>query len=179
MRRAHLLATLALTIASIGCDAAVEPTAPELAPQFAKSPNAVVHSVTAGGQVDYTDVFGSGHEVYGFTASVDGDGNVKGSFQSHWVSDGGTLRFAMDITCLSVNGNQAWLGGVITRSNDDYLPVGFEFRWRVVDNGEGKNAAPDQLSYFLYGGPDTAAGCAGGSANNVLFDWTEGNVQVR
>jgi len=82
----------------------------------------------------------------------------------------------MDITCLSVVGNEAWLGGVTTRSNNEFLPVGTEWVWHVVDNGQGKNAAPDQLSFFSrFAGAENC----GAHLDLGLFDWTEGNVQVK
>lgn len=78
-----------------GCEAAAEPMAPELEPQFARSASAPAHRVTAGGQVDYSTVPGFenyGPEIYGFTASVDGNGNARGELVTHWGKQPDGLR---------------------------------------------------------------------------------------
>lgn len=174
MSRLRVAAALLLATGAIACEA---PVGPEVAPQFARSPNAPAHQVSGAGQVDYSAVIpGYGPEIYGFNASVDGGGAVKGQFESHWASAGGDFRFHLDITCLSVSGNRAWLGGVTTRSNDPAFPVGTEWIWSVTDNGEGNGAPADQLSYF-YRVP--AGSCVDQYTNIGSFDWTQGNVQVR
>lgn len=182
------LATISLLLLA-SCSS--ESTAPTVlnetvgAPAFGiNSGNAIVHSVNAGGLVDYSMVpgyEGYGPETYGFTASRNGDGNVSGQFESHWNFFGkrpSELRFHMEITCLSVSGNEAWLGGVVTQSSVEWFPVGIEWVWRVVDNGEGNNAPPDQLGMFFF---QSASTCADGGdpQSPDLYDWTHGNVEVK
>jgi hypothetical protein len=60
------------------------------------------------------------------------------------VNNHGTSWFKGVITCFSIDGNQAWLGGIVTSSSDVLAP-GDEKRilW-VQDNGEGANAQPDR-----------------------------------
>lgn len=111
-----------------------------------RSARAPVNSVTAGGNLDLESVVpGWGIERYGFTASVDGNGNVKGQFSANW---GGIKPFHMAITCLAVDGDQAWITGAVTHSPDEALPEGLNLTFQVRDNGEGRNAAPDEIGYF-------------------------------
>lgn len=185
MSRSKVVTAMLIAAACLGCEQAAapaDPLVPASQPAFARSANAPVHQVSAGGQVDYSAIpgFGDYHETYGFHASVDGNGNVTGEFQSHWGNDASAIKLRIDISCLSVNGNQAWLGGTVTQSGDETaIPVGMQFVWSVIDGGEGKNAPPDRLSYFYYGTNLTAAACANQGANFYFFDWTQGNVQVR
>jgi hypothetical protein len=44
--------------------------------------------------------------------------------------------FQADVTCLSVDGNSASIGGVVTRSNDPGNPEGSGVQAFVTDNGE-------------------------------------------
>ena len=174
MRKLPLFTVLCFAAASVACEPAVNAVGPDVDAQFARSGNAPAHHVSGGGQVDYTGTVadGAAKETYGFTASVNGNGEVKGQFESHWGSE---FMFHMDITCLTVVDNKAWLGGVTTRSNNEDFPVGQEWVFSVVDNGEGANAEPDQLSYFY---AISADGCSQ-QYNIYLFDWTSGNVQVK
>jgi hypothetical protein len=174
MRKALLYPALILTATTLACEPALEAVGPEETPQFARSERAPAHHVSGGGQVDYTGTVADGAdtETYGVTASMDGAGNVKGQFESHW----GEYRFHMEITCLAVDGNRAWLGGVTTRSNNESFPVGHEWVFSVVDNGQGANADPDQLSYFYF---LDASDCTDPGFDFYYFDWTNGNVKVK
>jgi hypothetical protein len=83
--------------------------------------------------------FGTGRRYFAFTASTDAEGNTSGQYQI----DNQTLgtREAGTVTCLSVDGNQAWIGGVITASS---VPgrEGVARIFRVVDG-------PDQVSFLI------------------------------
>ena len=48
-----------------------------------------------------------------------------------------------DVTCLSVTGNRATIGGVVERSKLPTMPAGSGVLIFVVDNGEGSNAPRD------------------------------------
>lgn len=173
--RASLFSLIAVAVVAVaGCEPAAEVVAPVADASFARSPKAVVHQVSAGGIVDYTAQGSPGLvEQYGFTASVDGAGNARGQLQTDW-DDG--LKFHMEITCLVVDGNQAWLGGVITKTTGSgVFAVGSEWVWSVADNGEGAAAAPDELTFFF---PYPATLC-GDRVPYGAFAWTHGNVQVR
>lgn len=92
-----------------------------------------------------------------------------------------TLRVHGRVTCLALDGNAAWLGGVIEQSNNPSLvPEGTRVRWRVVDNGEGANAARDLVSAFGPApGGDEFAYCAARPSVPALSPVAGGNVQVR
>ena len=154
-----------------GCRSPTEPGT-NLSPDFAKSPNAPVNSASGGGTVDVP----AGRSTYAFHASVNGAGIVSGGFEIHFSSTDANVHG--DVTCFVVDGNQAWFGGVVTRSSDETLvAVGSELVWRAIDNGEGTNATADQISAFA-SGPWTADRCV----EKPLFgtrDWTNGNVQIR
>lgn len=107
-----------------------------------------------------------------FTAQVDGGGAAKGEaqFQLRDID----LRIHLDVDCLVVVGNQAWIGGVIKTSSDPSL-IGQRRVFTVVDNGEGGGAV-DEL-----GEPVVSAlmlDCLTQPALPLL-PLTNGNFQVR
>lgn len=141
--------------------------------------NAPTHSVSGGGRVDY-DLEGlpEGYrETYGFSARQRPDGSVDGNLELHWDPPYDVAAHG-DITCLNVQGNGAWIGFVITHTNQpESFPVGGESVFHVVDNGSGGNAPDDQVSFF-FGAPAAVCGYLVGPPAE-LFDWTHGNVTVR
>lgn len=140
-----------------------------------------IHQVSGGGTLMLEELGTS--ESFGFVAQVDGDGVVSGQGTIR-ISGAGAFHF--EVNCLSVEGNTAWLGGVITRSADpDTAPTGLEFTWQLQDNGQGADAAPDLQSYMfptallpLYGlGND--CNDRGDLFSLGTFEWSIGNLQVR
>ena len=126
-----------------------------------------VHMATGGGTVEA----GGGLNTIAFTAQVDDAGAVKGQAQFQLRNQ--DLRLHVDVDCLSVLGNEAWIGGVVTQSNDP-ARIGTRVLWRVQDNGEG-GGATDQTSLPVPGAPGD---CLLQSAL-PLVPWTNGNVQVK
>jgi hypothetical protein len=117
------------------------------------------------------------HANFAFHASIDLDGNVKGSWQS--LSPGQDIGTHGTIDCIIfIDDNTAILTGTITKvkKNDGEWPraeVGNLIWFKVVDNGEGKKAATDQFSdYYI-----TDAGCTNFDVN--LYDISNGNIQVK
>ncbi len=108
------------------------------------------------------------------------DGTVSGSFQynNHGVSSMGQGI----ITCFTVIGNQAWLGGEFVRSDIPAL-VGLEAAFIVIDNGEGKNATADQISFIA--SQPAGSGLAQAQCDFtpqglfLLHDVEKGNIQIR
>ena len=53
------------------------------------------------------------------------------------------------VTCLSIRGNEAWIGGTVARIEspdaEDQSLVGVDMWWRVQDNGQGAGDAPDRI----------------------------------
>jgi hypothetical protein len=127
--------------------------------------------VTGGGTVDWLN----GRVTYGFTAQQTGlDHEAVGQFVIQARDSDPTIRIKASIVSLAVDGNNAWMGGVVTQSNYAGFEVGDEFIIRVVDNGEGKKAARDQVSSMYWGlGSDVST-----MPLLDLLDWTNGNVQV-
>ncbi len=116
----------------------------------------------------------AGVRVIAFTARQHADGTVAGQWQR--VNQPGTANHG-DVVCLNITGNQARIG-TIARSGPF---AGQEGGFRAVDNGEGSNAAPDQVSLqFVNLGPGGAAAyCAGAPAGPPLNNVGAGNVQIR
>lgn len=125
-----------------------------------------------------------------FSATTHPDGSVSGSGQLIKVSSDLNSRqhIKFDIDCLNVNGNTAIMSGTITmviKNNiqdpaQQLIMAGWLFQFKVVDNGEGANAVPDQITYFANWAPDdpNAATC-GEDVGWDLFDIEAGNVQVK
>lgn len=103
-----------------------------------------------------------------------GDGNAVGQF-TVFSEEGGGIRAHGSITCLSVEGNEAQLGGVITQSNISDL-IGLLVTWRAVDNGEGTQFPADQTS-DLFGDRDCEDDITS-HPNFELFDVINGNIDV-
>lgn len=161
-------------------DGAIPTKALGPSPSFDRSSNAPVHLVSGGGKVDFSILGGgAGEETYGFNASVNGDGEAKGEFQSKFTIP--EVTFHADVLCLSVAGNDAWLGVIVTQTHDPVAwPVGTEGVIRVRDNGEGANDPPDALGFWVTG--VSASTCVQQRVTGVfsfLFPWTKGNAQVR
>jgi len=83
------------------------------------------------------------------------------------------------VTCLTVIGNDAWIGGVIRSSNDPTV-VGLGAWWHVTDNGEGGSAPADVTSFLGIGSlAQTKAFCDDHPAYRFPFAIDGGNIQVR
>jgi hypothetical protein len=165
-----------LAVLAGGCDSPADPSPhPSARPAFARSDNAAVHQVTGGGELDVAALIpGADKETYGFSAIVDGAGNARGDMAINF-SD--TAPFHLDVTCLSVNGHDAWIGGVVTQTHDEQaIPVGLEMWVRVRDNGDAASDAPDQMSFFRFA---PASFCALQRPAPLAFSWLHGNISVK
>ena len=96
-------------------------------------------------------VTGSGHytgqngflRTFTFEVRTQSDGSVHGTFQltSHVQPPN---RLHGTLTCLSIVGNEAWIGGVYDRATNPAL-IGTGFGFYVMDNGAGHGAAADLM----------------------------------
>jgi hypothetical protein len=111
-------------------------------------------------------------------ARTNSDGTVTGHGSRNSVSPTQTLKIEFEIDCLSVVGNVAIVTGILTNSTDPYY-VGRHFQYKVIDNGEGANAKPDQVTNMYNVGPNEPYLTCGQDAGWDLFDIEEGNFQVR
>jgi hypothetical protein len=171
---------------SVGCSTET-PTSPT---GVAGSPAAEARTTHAGSGV-VRSVTGTGHvtitlnEVdfwrnFAYTAIERADGSVAGQFefQARQLS----VRVHGRVTCLSVVGNAAWLGGVIEQMVGSFpnpaVGPGTPVWWRVVDNGQGANAVADLISGLGTMG-DELAYCAARPAAPMFRPLEAGNIQVR
>ena len=180
MSRARtVFAALALT-ALLACEPVLEPevSVDVSSPAFAKGP--VGQSVTGSGHL----ILVSGtRRTFAFTARIHADGSVDGQWQrvTHFLDTSRKSRSHGKITCFTIIGNQAWIGGFKTSGTTFVDPPNNEVGWRVVDNGQGRNAPADQISFQFVGRPPgTAASyCTNTPAVPALRDVVAGNIQVR
>ena len=98
-----------------------------------------------------------GLQTYSFTAVQHKNGSVKG----HLTLDSRAQEVIMQgaVTCLTINGNEAIIGGIVTHVTPNSDPFWFSvegqpFVFRVVDNGEGANDPTDLASDLLIGDCD-------------------------
>lgn len=77
-----------------------------------------------------------------FSASERADGTVVGSY--YYQSVVNHVSIHVDVTCLTVVGNRAWVAGIISDSSIDAL-VGTVSYFYATDNGEGAGAT-DEVS---------------------------------
>ena len=191
MRHRLFFLTAAAAAASLGC--AEAPTAHVLLPGEALlSQGAVIAHATGGGQSQLP----AGFTLldFQFSAVQLASGKANGVFSIFWASASGTNDYRGVVTCVSVDpvNNRAWIGGVVTENNSTH-PLGSEPRkqvgrdiwFRVVDNGEGADAAPDRTTVAGFEGDagviTSAEYCATQPwAANDANTWPRvgGNIQV-
>ena len=129
-----------------------------------------MHWASGGGTVEY----GGTLNTHAFTARIDADGNVSGQaeFQLRYID----ATVHAEVNCLEVVGNEAWIGGTITRSsNPTVVGQGLDIVFRVQDNGEGDASPADMTSQLVWG---AVPSCITRPPLG-LIEWTHGNVQVK
>jgi hypothetical protein len=116
---------------------------------------------------------------FGFNAKITNDGSADGWFTYRDVEDGTPLSANGPVTCLTVVGNDAWIGGIIRSSNDPTV-VGLGAWWHVTDNGEASGAPADITTFLGIGSlAQTQAFCDNHPAYRFPFTIDGGNIQVR
>jgi hypothetical protein len=138
--RSPLVRLAALAGLLAGCDHPASPariTGP-LTPSLSVEGRPVV--VSGSGHIEV----GDGLRNFTFHAVQHPDGSVSGSY-AIYRTDLGT-GFTVDVSCLSVVGNGAWVGGHIATSTQPGVVVGTVSYFYAFDNGEGGNAPPDIVS---------------------------------
>jgi hypothetical protein len=116
---------------------------------------------------------------FAFHVKLEGDGTADGKFKYQEIDDGTPFSTQGTLWCLTVIGNEAWIGGTIERSSDPtYIGVGAW--WHVVDNGEGQRGQPD-ITTFMGSGTtaETQAFCDSHPPFKHPFAIQEGNIQVK
>jgi hypothetical protein len=168
---ARSAAVLLCLMSSAACERLSGPLAG--APPSLAAASAAMQRATGSGQL----TIGGEGRTFAFTAVRHADGTVSGEFQVFNRQQ--DIKAHAELTCLSIVGNQAWMGGVITNSSEPTLEGG-ETVFRVLDNGEGGNAPPDMISLVQPGLPpgSAAAYCAAMPPFPDLIPVERGNVQV-
>jgi hypothetical protein len=137
------------------------------------SETGVLDQVTGGGQFEHP-VFGI--VTLSFVAIRHPDGQVSGQFQQHQPAFGFTYQG--NVTCFAVDplNHRAWIGGVLTQSNDPDLvtEVGDDAWFRVLDSGEA-NTAPDRSTFLGFEG---GGGIITSEEYCQVRIWPEGNART-
>ena len=133
------VALLAGTLAA--CD---DPAGPAPAPNASAGPavDGVDHPVVVSGSGHIEA--GDGLRNFTFHAVRHPDGSASGSYRIA-RTDLGT-SFTVDVTCLTVVGNQAWLAGRIASADGGGVLPGTISYFYAIDNGEGSDAPADIVS---------------------------------
>src|SRR5262249_52205371 len=134
--------------------------------------DAVQHQVSVGGH----DQDPAGHTDANFSlvAILYGDGHAAGQWTDQFGQDQGGIH--VEVNCVFVQGNQAWVSGIIKQGNFNGADLsGLPVITRVQDNGKSANDPPDAISFSFIGvaTPCTAA------PPLPLFPMTDGQVSVR
>jgi hypothetical protein len=129
-----------------------------------------------------------GPSVFGVTVQQDPltydavrftDGTVHGRWRYDYWESGQQTTFSGPVTCMSVSGNRAWIGGPVTVSSDP-TQVGMGAWWQVADNGTGRHpVVPDRTTFVGFGTMDqTIAYCNGEPDPHFIFDVQLGGVRL-
>ena len=175
MRDSSRWTTIVCAVVLAGCDGAIEPTATAPSPLLGRGSGPVVQSARGAGHF----TVGGEWRTFSFVALKYADGTVQGEYELFSRLTGN--RIHGDVTCLSVSGNLAWIGGVQEHSNNEAFPPGGENAFRVADNGEGAKDPPDEMSLMSVNGPPgfAQAYCNGRPPFPALNPIEAGNIQVR
>ena len=145
--------------------------------------NAVVASASGNSQFKIHEMFGLeliDVRVFAFNVNKRADGSVSGNYEHHSIDDGQPFSVRGPLTCLTVIGNRAWVGGIIADSSEPSL-VGLEMWFQVQDNGEGSQADLDWTTLIGASPVEGSAQeyCDNAPEVNFPFDIEHGNIQVR
>ena len=109
---------------------------------------------------------------------------AKGQYELQLTTAAGvTNKVIGDVVCMGITGTTARIAGQITKAwrNGVQIPIPARTHnvWVVIDNGEGVQVVPDQVSPMGFQTAAVAAiHCATGTPTVVFFN-QEGNVQVQ
>jgi hypothetical protein len=108
------------------------------------------------------------------------DGRVGGHWSYDYYEAGVHLKFSGRVTCLTVHGNRAWVGGPIDATTDP-TSVGLGAWWQVADLGSGRHpVVPDQTTFAGIGTLEaTQAYCDTAPDPHFIFDVQSGGLVVK
>ncbi len=128
---------------------------------------------SANGQGTLTNPDGTTRH-FSFHAREKNNGSVDGNGVLSY--NGGLLKIKFDVDCLEVIGNVAQISGIITSWSDNPDGEGRDFWFKVIDNGEGSNADPDEITRF--GNSSVPLDCTI-DYGLELYPIEGGNIQVK
>jgi hypothetical protein len=143
---------------------------------------AVLGGASGRAEIHGTAVQNIGDETYSFTAIPTGTSQLaKGQVEAHFVNfQGQQFVVHSNVTCVSVVGNQAWVGSRVTRfvidGEDVAARIGGPMVFRVQDMGEGHGIS--DLASLVFFGRDDLTYCSERPAFPILFESGKGNIQV-
>jgi len=117
---------------------------------------------------------GNGYKrQFTFHANTMPDGSVEGN---GYLSGLYNTKFSID--CMIIDGNTATMSGYITKDEPAY--IGSPIWFKVVDNGEGNNSNPDEMSLMWYWGPESPNSKDCNSfVSDEIYAIDSGNIQVK
>jgi len=149
MKTSRSLALVTAAFMGIACAGA--PTDPPAAggdspaPALNASDNGVVASATGSAHRIRVNVEGDDELwVLAFSAVKRADGTTTGNARIDRKDLG--ISWNLEVTCLTVVGNTAWIGGIIRNARGPIIQEGTVSYFYVIDNGEGADAPPDIAS---------------------------------
>ena len=179
MRHSRSIVPFLVVLVAAACETPVEPrTAVIEASLVAAHQQGVVASATGSGH--YTS--GGALRTLSFNAVKRADGTTSGNY--HVTIHAIQRFFDVNVTCLSVRNDTAWIAGIIEKTNHPVIQEGTVSYFWAVDGGEGSgtsdkvstariNDVLGQDQAFCSHMPDEAASLLPG---NVV---EHGDVQVR
>jgi hypothetical protein len=160
-------------VAILGCADGTAPRSLVGGPTASVAVAEAQHQIVGSGHVQQA----AGLREFTFHAVERPDGSVSGSYKIVLPSG---LFFEADVTCLSVDANTGWVGGVIRATNAAAVIIGSASTVYVIDNGEG-NAQADIVSIATFNGAagGDVAFCNDRPLALQPLAVANGNVQVR
>lgn len=150
MRRTGMFVAILVTMTAAACES---PSAPQASAGPGLEPDgmliaemAVTASATGAAHREF-----SGHPVIlNFSAVERADGSVSGGYFYRAVAQ--NLFIRVDVTCMTVVDNRAWIAGVIVDASENAAGlIGTVSYFYTTDNGEGAAADTDEVSLVRAG----------------------------
>jgi hypothetical protein len=96
-------------------------------------------------RIDEAEGWEGGWRTFSFNARKYADGRVRGEYQ--FQNRNLDAKRHGNVTCFQVVDNKVWIGGFEETDVEGVAEGPNSVFWLVVDNGEGFEAAPDQISF--------------------------------
>jgi hypothetical protein len=147
----------------------------------AASAGGLAHSVSVGSSDSV--LFPPGTDANFSLVASERNGTVQGEWHDQFGGSGDGAPFVgqflhVDVTCLEVDGNEAWVSGPIKAASPDLAEfIGTPAITRVSDNGTSTSDPADQISFTFFGIP-ADLDCVD-KPDLPLFDLNNGEVKVR